>query len=571
MTGFPMLPFTTRLNASTKTTVLRQHFFRRFFDNDSLSWQGETETTIIRAACACAVPGLMIAFWLLPQYPIFRSTWGKVTDRYTFVLLSYVIMGIVTTFEWEMLFPDRSDFQILLPLPLQARELFLAKSGALLLFLGLFLFASNFLGLIIFSMAKTGPHGNYFYTAYAHAIATAAAGICSSASVLAVEGLAIGLLPHRWLRRVAPLLQAAMIAFFLLMLMLFPLLGTRLQPFLEGRAAMAAYLPPLWFLGLYEQLLLGISAPSGAAALARTGLWFTLIALAVAAISYPIAWSRQKRYALEGLPGKRRNNLLLYRWVDRYLLQQPQERAVFHFIHQTLFRNEHYRIYLAIYTGIGVAFTLAVAVRLQFTADNRLIFAIAPFGLRAAMPLLLFWLAVGLRMVFGFPVNMRARWVFVMHLLRHGKHIHATRVWTLLCFAALTFCITAVLFAAGWRGWLLSLQLLWGAAISLLLTDVFFFQSVRIPFTYPRLPGRVNLPITMLLFIVVFPAFVILSVYLELRSESQWTILLRTWIGIAFLHALLSLAARFFQPDTVIGFSAEEPEDEFQLLGLSAQ
>jgi hypothetical protein len=561
---------TAPLRQLSRTTVLRRHFFRRFFDNDSLSWQGETETTVARALCACAAPGLMIAFWMLPHYPT-RSTWGMAADRYVFVLLSYVIMGIVTTCEWEMLFPDRADFQILLPMPLRSYDLFVAKSSALLLFLGLFLFASNILGLVIFSMAKTGPRDYALHTAAVHAVATAMAGICGAASVLSVEGLIAALLPHSWKRRIVPLLQAVMIAFFLLMLALYPLIVSKLQPFLEGRTTLASYLPPLWFLGLYERLLLGGSAPAGAAELARQGLLYTLLAFGIAAACYPIAWKRQKQFAMEGAPLHSRPRIALARWLHRTLLKRPQERAVFHFLQQTLFRNERYRVYLALYAGVGFACALAVTLRLQLSADSRLTVTMASYGLRAAMPLLLFWMAVGLRMAFGSPVQMRARWVFTMHLLHNRQHLRATRMWALLSFAALTCGIAMILYLVGWRGWPLLQQFVWGCAISFLLADLFFYQRAVIPFTYPRLPGRVNLPVTLLLFTSGFPGFVMLAVYLETRSEADWTILLRACIVVALLHAVLSLVSRILPPDTPLGFLEEEPEDEFQRLGIYAQ
>src|ERR1700733_366686 len=37
----------------TRTQILRQHFFRRFFDNDTISVDGETQTSVIRALAFC--------------------------------------------------------------------------------------------------------------------------------------------------------------------------------------------------------------------------------------------------------------------------------------------------------------------------------------------------------------------------------------------------------------------------------------------------------------------------------------------------------------------------------------
>src|ERR1700736_844088 len=92
------------------TWTLVGHFFRRFFDNDTVQVDGDTLTTVVRAVSIVAVPGLMFAFFLQNQYPR-RPLWGRIEDEYFFVLFSFVVMGAVSIFEWEMLFADRLDFQ----------------------------------------------------------------------------------------------------------------------------------------------------------------------------------------------------------------------------------------------------------------------------------------------------------------------------------------------------------------------------------------------------------------------------------------------------------------------------
>src|SRR5271165_3353625 len=72
--------------------TLFRHFFRRFFDNDTLPIPGDPETAVVRALSFCAVPALMFAFWLLPQFPG-RAHWLVEGDRYFFILFSFVVMG----------------------------------------------------------------------------------------------------------------------------------------------------------------------------------------------------------------------------------------------------------------------------------------------------------------------------------------------------------------------------------------------------------------------------------------------------------------------------------------------
>jgi hypothetical protein len=120
--------------------VLVQHFFRRFFDNDTVQVEGDTQTTVVRAIAVVTVPGMMCAFFLQNSYPR-KDPWLAMGDQYFFVLLSFLVMAAVSIFEWEMLFPDRLDFLVLSTLPIKAVQMLAAKASALLGFLALFLFA----------------------------------------------------------------------------------------------------------------------------------------------------------------------------------------------------------------------------------------------------------------------------------------------------------------------------------------------------------------------------------------------------------------------------------------------
>src|SRR5471030_1137821 len=134
----------------TVRRVLLGHFFRRFFDNDTVQVEGDTQTTVVRTLSAAAVPGLMVAFFLGLGAPPVRSQVQVLMPHYFFVLLPFVVMGVVALFEWEMLFPDRLDFLVLTPLALKPREMLGAKAKALGIFLGMFLVAVNLFAAAIY-------------------------------------------------------------------------------------------------------------------------------------------------------------------------------------------------------------------------------------------------------------------------------------------------------------------------------------------------------------------------------------------------------------------------------------
>ncbi len=566
----------------SRQKVLRQHFFRRFFDNDTLSVESETQTSIIRALTLFAVPGLMTAFWLQPSYPGVpaRSVAAILSDRYFFVLYAFVAMGAITAFEWDMLFPDRADFLILLPLPLKASELFYAKGRALLSFLGLFLVASNVFATILYPGLSTTREQYYVHTLAVHALAVFSAGIFAAFSMLAIKGLSIALLPDRWLRWSSPLLQCVAMAGLVLLMLLFPMVGGHLQALLGSNAVLARCFPPLWFLGLYEQLNDPATAPDASSALASTALSATVIVVIIALAAYPLAWTRQRKRAIEGASSiQRAPSSLLQKLLHRTLLRQPQQRGVFHFLSQTITRNIRYQSYMAAYAGVGLAMAFTCILTFKTTQNpahspaDTLRISLDNTGLHALIPLLLFWLVAGLKTAFAFPVDMLARWVFPINLPPTSPFAlpaaKTAKTWVRLGGLLLTIVLLTFLLALHWSYWSLAIQALWGAGLTLLVPDLFFLGRTQIPFTRPRSPGRANLPLALVTYIVLFPLFVVATVQAELYAELHPVALAWTAITMVGLHLILH-AVDILAQRGIIGGQADEDDldDGPQTLGL---
>jgi hypothetical protein len=558
--------------------ILEKHFFRRFFDNDTLSLAAETETSVIRALCAFAVPSLMVAFWLLPSYPGVppRTVWAIAADRYFFTLYSFVAMGAVATFQWEMLFPDRADFLILLPLPLKSGELFKAKGKALLAFLGMFLVAANIFAAILYPAVSTRGNASYLHTLIAHGAAITLAGIFAAATMLAIAGIAICILPPTVFRTISPILQSLAITALVVLFLVFPAISVNLPSLLTSGSAIAKSIPPLWFLGLYEYLALGQSAPADSATLAGTGVIATALACTVAVAAYPLAWQRQKKRALEGASQTRTlQRGIVAPILYRTLFRHPQQRAVFHFLTQTITRFPRYQVYLALYSGVGFALALASILTLRPDSGqgpgHSLILTLWQPGLHALIPLLLFWMILGLKAAFAFPADMQARWVFPMNLVAEeaGRAARSAKNWLLLCCALLVAVILAFLLAIHWSYWDLAIQGLAGICLSLLLTNLFFLGRTRIPFTSPRLPGRTNLAQVFVLYLAVFPTVVLSTVNLELQAERNAALLYKSLLYTAIALAILKLADHLAQKGIIADLPEEEEEDGPQTLGLS--
>jgi len=556
--------------------ILSRHFFRRFFDNDTLSTDGETETTVVRALCAIAVPPMMAAFWLFPLYAHVppRSLWAAASDRYFFVLYPFIVMGLITTVEWEMLFPDRSDFQILLPLGLREWEMFWAKGKALLKFLGMFLVAANLFATLFFAAASTPKHGSFWRSLGIHAVAATASGVFAAFALLAIGGITVCVIPPRWFRRVSTIVQTLTVATLVGMFLPFPFFGSHMQMLLSSSGGLGAWLPPVWFLGLYEWMSLGAAAPSASAALARMAEWSLLISAIAAVAIYPLAWARQRRRAMEG-DGRQQqqSSRSLLRPLLHRILKMPQRRAVFYFVSQTITRSQRYQLYLAVYAGVGLALAVCCALTLQ-ERGGALGIGISPEGIRAVLPLLLFWMAMGLRTAFAFPVDMRARWVFPISMKAAEeadmtRAARAAQLWLLLAQLGLVLISPIVLLALGLWWWPVLLETAYGLMIALLLTASLFVGRTQIPFTRPGLPGRQALPTMMVTYIAVFPALVLSVIQLELRTERHAPVLGYSITAVAAALLVLGCLDLLARKGIIGGFPEDEEDDGPLRLGLS--
>lgn len=545
------------------TGILVDHFFRRFFDNDTIQVDGDTTTTVVRAISIVAVPGLMIAFFLQNQYPG-RPLWGRIEDQYFFVLFSFAVMGAVSIFEWEMLFPDRLEFLILSPLSLKPMQMLAAKAAALIVFLALFLVGCNLFGTVMLSAVSKG---NFFRQIYAHGTAVLLAGVFAALFFLALGGVLLCLLGAARFRVVSPVMQMLSVMALALLMLHYALFGDSMQALLTEPLGMARWMPPLWFLGVYQQLLHGAAAPAFAREMTQYAVRGTAIAAGVVLLTYPMAWARMRRMAIEGGSQRRRQPS---RWLARLVhgvVRRPGERAVFHFIGQTIRRNNRYQVYLAMYCGTGLA--LAASCAVTFHVDDGTIQpALSDKGLHAIMPLLLFWVIAGLRTAFAFPLNLAAGWIFRITGVNTGECSAAARRWVSWCAAAVMYCILGVLAMAGWDARHLLVQVVCGLCLCVFLTDGFFSLQQSVPFNRPRMPGRTSLPLMLTLYVGVFPPFIFLVIYMETRMEKNLMKLLPLVLVIAAIHAALGILRRSSEE---IEEEMEGYEGEFQLLGLAGR
>jgi hypothetical protein len=522
-------------------SLLVRHFLERFFNHETASPDGDAKARLILIAFATGLPGFVVTLYLYPIYhpfiawppgrPLTELTppyWLQVNHHFFFVLYSFVALGIVTVFEWDMFFPDLLDVFVLTTLPIQNRRLFMARVTAVAVFVLGFLLDASLPALPVLPATFDPPNLTPLLTG--HILAVLAAGLFSAVFVLALQGLLLAVLGERLFRRLSLLLQGLCISVLLMLLLLFPVLSGAVPVLLQSHSRFVLYCPPFWFLGIYQRVLEGPSALAIYGQLAQTGCVALLITIAVAVLAYPFAYLRRVRQLIVGSATHDTRTWLAQPLLNATLLRNPTRRAVFHFISQTILRVQRYRIYLVLYCGVGLSVVVATVLRLT-VKHGAVRMEISADGVRAAIAIVAFWTIAGLRMAFVSPGNRQGGWAFrIVHgrppNLNTAMHLLGTaRLWALLWANIITVGAWVILRALAppelRTGPATASLLLLAAGLCLLLADTLFLNVKTGAFTGEPAREQSNLALTLLKYLTFLPVIVWLPVASEPWIEAS--------------------------------------------------
>lgn len=557
--------------------ALTRHFFARFFDNAVVSRQGEMQTNVIQLLGLLAVPGFFLCFYMMKHYPpTVRNpfdSWQATSDRYLFVSYSMIVMGFITVFEWDSLFPDRRDYLILGTLPIRVLSLFCAKVVALCFFLGLFAFDVNCFSTLMLpmvSMGTAGTESDFHRMMFAHAASAIAGGLFVAFLFAGLQGILINVLTSNAFLWVSPLVQMVSMGLLVLVLMLYPLISPLIQILVEQNSPYLFYFPGFWFLGLYESLRPGVVHPAFHP-LAATALRSLAVVSVACLIAYIAGYRRHARRALESIelnpggPGWLQTKLT--ELLHRFLLRHPLQRATFHFIGQTLARSTKHRLFLAAYGGFAIAFAILILFPVADVGGASRI-QISTSGLLTVPLTLSFCLLTALRAAFSLPAELTPNWAFqVTDATASGEHLKASRRWVVLCGIAPLFAVLTPLEFALWRWDLALFHLFFGVIVSLLLIEILFFHFRKIPFACSYFPGKINAATLAALYLYGLTTYSFTMADLE-----QWILLRPIRIVMFYLLAATLLLAfrwhRAWQAEQIVLTFEDEPDPVVRTLGI---
>jgi predicted permease len=461
---------------------LLRHFLARFFDTESTSVPGEWQKVAAGILAAILSVAILLVRTFMERYDILDGGSGEVAgahfsaagiyraicfDQLLFIAIAMAITAVLTALQWQSLFPSLRDCLALAGLPVKPRQIFLAKSAALLIVFAVFVLSLCQLPSMIF-IAITAGHYHYPSTAAAAVAGFAAlAGGCAFVffSLLALQGVLLHLLPARLFERVGLVVQAVV---FIATIGALPLVARQPQSW---------WWPPVWFVHYFE-------GDRRAAQLAMA------IPAVVAAVTYLLSYRRYQRLLVENralsapAADRPRRARLLERWI-----RDPHELAAFTFIAKTLARSRSHRLILMAYAGIGIGWiTKGVLDTPRPTLKDQgvygLLVVLAPLALAMLVTL-------GLRYLFSLPLALRANWIF-QTTDRAGR-----AAWLAAVERFLVWCGIAPIFLAGlpaaagvlgpWRAAAITIL---GFLAALLWFERLFRDWRKLPFTCSYLPGK---------------------------------------------------------------------------------
>ena len=568
----------------TPAADLTRHFFREFF---YLRFLTDAGADSVRRTIIAVMAGIVSLTIFFPQLVVARyvALSGRPTpEPYRAALLggelftiglSMFISALLAALVCQSVFPDETDYRILLALPLTRRVIFGAKTLALLAFSSIFIAATVLVFGIGFAVASGGRWAEHSWMMHiwTHAVTVGIASAFAGAAVLSVHGAITLVSPRSWRMSASVASQSAVIGALILSLPLIARTAGDAQ-FIQSRRLLLCLAPPAWFLGL-EQMLVG-SRDMYFARLAGCAGLACVASTVVIASCYLMLYRRFDRLT----SGSASAPLLVSRKPNpkrasrRDGRRHPVEAAVTAFIVTTLRRSGLHQIVFTSIIACGVALTanrLLGAPSLTWVETTRLPSA-GMIALVAAPLVLMFFTVIGLKQTLMLPLEIRANWVFRLaedDRLRRHQMDAVERVLIGICLApslALTFLLQLI--ALGPARCLLALPL--NACAGLLLVEIVTRKWRRVPFTCTYIPARRSLVHAMLLAFTTYTLFVSVGSGLIIASLRNRSVFLTV---VAILVAVtVSMRRRRFAECKRAGVEFEDSlPDDVQLMPLSSK
>ena len=536
-------------------------------DSNKLLGQFAALLVVTSILCSFGVSGLVAA----KNMPAAIRLSLTLFMSHVLVATNMLVVGIFAVLSWDSIFPDRRDVLVLAPLPVRARNIFLAKLAASGTALGLVIVLLNCAtGLIApFAFAQSATMFGIVRSFIAYWFTIFAAGLFVYCGLLAIQGLAAQFLPRRLFLRASAFLQIGAFCLCVCVYFLEPQadsLSVLTAP--ESRHALAS-LPPFWFFGLFHQL--NGSMHAVLEPLVRRAWVGLAVAIISAAAIYAFSYMRTMRQIIE--EPDITPSLHGFRWLPRF--GDNLQTAIGQFCVRALGRSRQHRLIYAFYLGIGLAFTILLLQSLAASSQEpgaraTNIWHQANVPLLVATIMMMVLAVLGARVVLSFPLELRANWIFRSVGAHDPKKILiATRRAVLIISAAPVWLISAGVCFWLWPLSQAGAHLMVLALLGIILVDLALWDFRKVPFACSYLPGKsqVHMAVIAAVILVMLVAQSVLWEQRALLSTASMIVLLAA-VAIAAVGVRRAMVVLARSDQSALQFEDTDPAALVKL-GLS--
>jgi len=463
------------IGAVSRFFLLTKHFFRRLLLRDSLPYEEGRRSAMIFQVSGFAMFTTFIANELFKKYLSGRARdlSGLPFDKTLFLTLMMTAIGMISVFLWKQVTLDSRDRANLSPLPLAAATLTAAKFCSLLAWISVFTVAGSLLAAPLYGHyvgSRTGgalwQGGSFFLTLWI-------ANMTTFLSIAALQGLVVIALGESRARRLATVLQMALLLGFLA-----PLAG-----FVRIVDSTGVFLP-FWFSRWHDRLTTGAVARG----LDPGAVIFSLLGACI--FIYFLALIRQLNVVAQNGEQYDRRRIRPRPRLGALLIHHPLERAIDSFFVKTLIRGSRQALQMLLVLTIPVAY---MAGQLLITISDRdwQRIHIPSFGL-AYMPLaLLFFTLLAVRFAVRQPLAPGASHIFLC-AIPHGQErlISGLHKALIFRFVLPLTAATGILLSLAWGALPGCLYSLYTLSLAVTMQQALFHTYLRVPFTSPLIPDQ---------------------------------------------------------------------------------
>ena len=252
---------------SSQYFVLVRHFFQRLFQNDFVAFEDQMKEKTIGFLALIAILCTYISNAVLMKYMFIPDNGVSWVEKCFFISFIMLLIGFITVFEWDVIFPDSRDFANLITLPIKLRTIFTTKFTSLFLFVGIFAIGANSGSVLVFwfHLLKWQEESGLFFSLFyifAHFVCIFAACYFIFFFSVLVIGVLMLIFPERIFRAISVFLRTVFMAvfvFFMIYIVSNSFIAS--QPFaflpdLKDNHSLLLYVfPPMWFTGLFESMI----------------------------------------------------------------------------------------------------------------------------------------------------------------------------------------------------------------------------------------------------------------------------------------------------------------------------